>query len=249
MTSQPMPENTSSAAADVSLTRDDGVELRLSSLWPERPLVLAFFGDLGNPFTGDHAAQLRDADEAFARADADIAAIVTSTPERARAFRQQYFLPYPLLSDADGESHRSFDVTPGASATFVISTEGIVTFARRARNLADYPPTSILITAVCELTGAEPPPPQQPLAMPQDAPLEHVENGRMVTVERYGCGKCGHNDCERGEIATAGGFLSRLFNLQHRKFMAVSCRSCGYTELYKRTTGTTANVIDFLAGA
>jgi len=250
MTAQPLPEGASFAAPDVTLTRDDGAEVQLASLWAERPLALAFFGDLANPFTGDNAAQLRDADEAFARVDGDIAAIVTASSERSRAFRQQYFLPYPLLNDAEGLVHTSFQVLPGASAQFVISTEGVVTFARHASNLADYPPTNTLVAAVCELTGAEPPVPPSPLlAMPQDAPLERVEQGNLVTVERYSCGKCGHNDSERGDIATAGGFLSRLFNLQHRKFTAVSCRACGYTELYKRTTGTAGNVIDFLAGA
>lgn len=250
MTAQPLPGDPEVPAPDLALTSDDGEPVQISSLWSERPLVLAFFGDLANPFTGDHAAQLRDADEAFARADADLAAIVTASPERARAFRDQYLLPYPLLSDLEEQAHRSFEVAPGASASFVVSSEGRVTFARRARNLADYPPAGTLIAAVCEITGAEPPAPPSPsLEMPQDAPIERGEHARIATVGRYTCGKCGYNDCERGEIATAGGFLSRLFNLQHRKFIAVSCRSCGYTELYKRTTGTAGNVIDFLAGS
>ncbi|MEX2227815.1 MAG: zinc ribbon domain-containing protein [Dehalococcoidia bacterium] len=70
-----------------------------------------------------------------------------------------------------------------------------------------------------------------------------------MQVERFSCAKCGYSGCERGEIATAGGFLSRLLNLQHRKFVAVSCRGCGYTELYRRTTGMAGNVVDFLAGS
>jgi predicted nucleic-acid-binding Zn-ribbon protein/peroxiredoxin len=250
MTSQPIPADPEFRAPDLLLGRDDGADVQLASLWAERPLVLAFFGDLANPFTGDNAAQLRDADEAFAKVDADIAAIVSSTPEQSTAFRRALLLPYPLLSDPDGSARTAFGVEPGAAATFVVTKDGTASYARRAENLADYPPTSALIAAICEITGAEPPAPPPPsFTLPQDEPLERIENGRIVRYERFTCGKCGYDDCERGEIATAGGFLSRLFNLQHKKFVAVSCRSCGYTELYKRSTGMTGNVVDFLAGS
>jgi predicted nucleic-acid-binding Zn-ribbon protein/peroxiredoxin len=229
--------------------RDDGLEVQLSSLWHDRPLVLTFFGDMANPFTGDHAAQLRDADEAFARADADIAAIVACPPEQSLAYRHHWMLPYPLLTDAEGAARDAYGVQPNTTATFVVATDGLVTFARHAGNLADYPPSSALIAAVCEVTGAEPPAPPPPLALPQDEPIERLEDGRVVRAERFNCAKCGYDFCDRSEIATAGGFLSRLFNLQHRKFIAVSCRSCGYTELYRRATGSLGNVVDFLAGA
>jgi predicted nucleic-acid-binding Zn-ribbon protein/peroxiredoxin len=249
MTTQPMPADERYPAPDFTVTRDDGLEVELSSLWAERPLVLVFLGDLANPFTGDNAAQLRDADEAFARVDADIATVVTSTPEQSLAFRHALLLPYPLLSDPQRRAFDAYGVKAGTSAVFVVSTEGLVTYARHAGNLADYPPTAVLLTAVCEVTGAEPPPPPPPsMTLVQDAMIERVEQGRVVKVERFSCGKCGFDECERGEIATAGGLLSRLFNLQHKKFAAVSCRSCGYTELYKRTGGSLGNVVDFLAG-
>lgn len=252
MTSHPLATDPGFPAPDFSLVRDDGLEVQLSTLWQERPLVLAFFGDRANPFTGDNAAQLRDADPAFAKVDADIAAIVTWTPEQALAFRHQLLLPYPLLSDPERRAFDSYRVQPGTSATFVIATDGFVTYTRHASNLADYPPSSALIGAICGVTGAEPPAPPPPsFTMPQDfgEPLQRVENGRIVRVERFECGKCGYNECERGEVATAGGFVSRLFNVQHRKFDAISCRSCGYTELYKRTSGTLGNVTDFLVGS
>jgi predicted nucleic-acid-binding Zn-ribbon protein/peroxiredoxin len=250
MTTQPVEANARFNAPDLTLVRDDGVEVQLSSLWAERPLVLVFFGELTNPFTGDNAAQLRDADEAFAKVDADIAAIVTGAPQQSLPFRHHLLLPYPLLSDPDRRAFEAFGVPSNTSATFVVATDGAVTYTRHASNLADYPPTSELIAAICAVTGAEPPAPPPPsLTLPQDAPIERIENGRIVRMERFKCGKCGYDECERGEIATAGGFLSRLFNLQHKKFVAASCRSCGYTELYKRATGMAGNVVDFLAGS
>jgi len=250
MTTQPVPTDATFAAPDFQLVRDDGLEVQLSSLWAERPLVLVFLGEMANPFTGDNAAQLRDADEAFARVDGDIAAVVTWAPEQSLAFRHHLLLPYPLFSDPERRAFDAYGVGQASSATFVIARDGTAAYARRASNLADYPATSELIAAVCALTGAAPPaPPPAPFPLPQDAPIQRMEDGRIVRAERFTCGKCGYDACERGEIATAGGFLSRLFNLQHKKFVAVSCASCGYTELYRRQPGALGNVTDLLLGS
>ena len=37
-------------------------------------------------------------------------------------------------------------------------------------------------------------------------------------------------------------------NVQNKKFITISCRQCGYTELYRAQTGTGMNVLDFLVG-
>lgn len=228
-------------APDVRLVAPDGAEVQLASLWAPRPLVVAFFGDLGNPFTADNAAQLRDGAEAIDRAGAGLVAIAAGTAERVDRFDQAWSLPYPLLADPEGSAARAFGVD--GAATFVIDTAGVVRHERHAANLADYPPVHQLVAACCEVTGAEPPAP--PLATVR--PLEFDETGRIKSASGFTCGKCGYVECDRGEISTAGGLLSRLFNLQHNKFTAVSCRSCGYTELYRKTSGAVGNVVDFLA--
>jgi len=246
---QPSPaEPQVSHAPDVELVRDDGLAVRLATLWQERPLVLVFLGDLANPFTSDQALNLRDGDEAFAKVDADIAAIVTASPEQSLAFRHKWGLPYPLLTDEHWTAGRALGVSAGSSTTFVIDTDGAVRYARRASNLADYPPTVALIAAVCEVSGADPPPPPPPVSLPVGdmAPLP-LEDAAMIP-SRYTCAKCGHNDCEQSEISTAGGFMSRMLNMQHRKFVGVSCRSCGYTELYRRPSGMAGNVADVIFG-
>lgn len=67
----------------------------------------------------------------------------------------------------------------------------------------------------------------------------------MEGRNRYVCAKCNCNTYESDEIRTTGGGLSRFFDVQNRKFVVVSCTNCGYTELYKRKTGTLGNVFDF----
>ena len=61
-----------------------------------------------------------------------------------------------------------------------------------------------------------------------------------------GCPKCGGTATETDEIATSGTGLTKLFDVQNRKFVVVSCADCGYSELYKGQS--TGNAIDFFIG-
>jgi predicted nucleic-acid-binding Zn-ribbon protein len=61
-----------------------------------------------------------------------------------------------------------------------------------------------------------------------------------------GCPKCGREETETDEIATSGTGLTKLFDVQNRKFVVVSCANCGYSELYKGQS--TGNAIDFFIG-
>lgn len=67
-----------------------------------------------------------------------------------------------------------------------------------------------------------------------------MENSRWV------CAKCGYTDYETDEFRATGGTLAKIFDVQNKKFTTVSCTQCGYTEIYKRTTSTVENVLDFL---
>ena len=61
-----------------------------------------------------------------------------------------------------------------------------------------------------------------------------------------GCPKCGGTETETDEIATSGTGLTKLFDVQNRTFVVVSCGDCGYSELYKGQPSGTA--IDFFLG-
>ncbi|ELZ91959.1 hypothetical protein C440_16644 [Haloferax mucosum ATCC BAA-1512] len=47
-------------------------------------------------------------------------------------------------------------------------------------------------------------------------------------------------------IATSGTGLSKIFDVQNRKFTVVSCTSCGYSELYRGQSG--GNLVDLFFG-
>ena len=65
---------------------------------------------------------------------------------------------------------------------------------------------------------------------------------------KYTCQKCGNKEYKSETISTTGGFWTRIFNLQSRKFTALICKRCTYTELYKTDSKTIENVFDFISG-
>ena len=63
--------------------------------------------------------------------------------------------------------------------------------------------------------------------------------------KEYVCPKCGNKQYEVDEMRATGGAFAKIFDVQNKKFTTISCTQCGYTELYKRSSSTFGNVIDF----
>ncbi len=63
--------------------------------------------------------------------------------------------------------------------------------------------------------------------------------------KRWECPKCGDARYNTDDVRMTGSGLSRFFNVQNRKFTAVTCRNCNYTELYRGESSTLANIFDF----
>jgi len=61
----------------------------------------------------------------------------------------------------------------------------------------------------------------------------------------YQCPKCSNTKSEIGEIRTAGGFWTKIFNIQNKRFKSITCTQCKYTELYKGVTNKAGNILDF----
>lgn len=63
----------------------------------------------------------------------------------------------------------------------------------------------------------------------------------------YSCAKCGTRNAETDEIRTTGSGFTKYFNIQNRRFTAVTCTKCGFTELYRGgKSGRASNILDFL---
>ena len=69
-----------------------------------------------------------------------------------------------------------------------------------------------------------------------------------MAQKQYRCPKCGFDRYESDQFQATGGNFAKIFDVQNKKFVTVSCRQCGYTELYKQQGGDGWDVLDFLMG-
>lgn len=60
----------------------------------------------------------------------------------------------------------------------------------------------------------------------------------------YTCPKCSATECETGQLHAAGGFWSKIFDVQSRRFTTVTCARCRCTEIYKADTSMLGNIFD-----
>ena len=61
----------------------------------------------------------------------------------------------------------------------------------------------------------------------------------------YRCPKCENTVCSIGEIRAAGGFWSKIFDVQGKKMTTVTCTRCRYTELFMADSSMLGNIFDF----
>lgn len=66
--------------------------------------------------------------------------------------------------------------------------------------------------------------------------------------QNYKCAKCGNRTFNTDEFRATGGFLTKVFDVQNKKFTTVSCEQCTYTEIYKADSRTIGNIFDFFTG-
>ena len=66
----------------------------------------------------------------------------------------------------------------------------------------------------------------------------------MSEHPKWRCPKCANAEFETGQFRAVGGNLSRLFDVQNRKFTTVSCTRCGFTEIYKASSSALGKVFD-----
>ena len=65
-------------------------------------------------------------------------------------------------------------------------------------------------------------------------------------LKNFKCIKCENSEYEIGQLRATGSFWTKIFNIQNLKFNTVSCKNCGYTEIYKDGAKRTGeNILDF----
>ena len=64
----------------------------------------------------------------------------------------------------------------------------------------------------------------------------------------YHCAKCQNTEYETSEFRATGGFWTKIFNIQTKKFATLTCSRCRYTEIYQADSSKLGNIFDFFAG-
>ena len=67
-----------------------------------------------------------------------------------------------------------------------------------------------------------------------------------MSGQQFACVKCGCTDYETDQFQATGGNFAKIFDVQNKKFITVSCKRCGYTELYKKQGSQGMDIFDFL---
>lgn len=65
-------------------------------------------------------------------------------------------------------------------------------------------------------------------------------------MDSWECIKCRNTEYEKDRFHAAGGNFAKVFDVQNKKFITITCKNCGYTELYKQPTSAGMNIFDFL---
>jgi predicted nucleic-acid-binding Zn-ribbon protein len=62
---------------------------------------------------------------------------------------------------------------------------------------------------------------------------------------RYRCPKCSSSRYDVGEFRATGGFWTKIFDIQSKRFTTVTCSRCKYTEIYAADSSMLGNIFDF----
>ena len=64
----------------------------------------------------------------------------------------------------------------------------------------------------------------------------------------YNCPKCSSTQYEVGEFRATGGFWTKIFDIQSKRFSTVTCSNCRYTEIYHAKSNMLGNIFDLFTG-
>ena len=63
---------------------------------------------------------------------------------------------------------------------------------------------------------------------------------------QFVCAKCGCTNYDSDKLQATGGNFAKIFDIQNKRFITISCTDCGYTELYRAGNDAGMNILDFL---
>lgn len=129
-------------APDLQVTTGTGERIRLSSLWAERPLLLAFTRHFGCPQCKEMLSQLVESKADIERSGMSIVAVTQGTPAEALEFCRCRAPGVICLSDPEREVYAAYGLTRGSAWQVVLSPQVILGTlrARQHGHKGELPP-------------------------------------------------------------------------------------------------------------
>lgn len=97
-------------APEVKGIDQDGKAVDFASLYASGPTVVYFYPKADTPGCTAQSCSLRDAYAELTDAGVKVIGVSTDTPEKNKAFKEKYQLPFTLVSDTEGEVMKAFGV-------------------------------------------------------------------------------------------------------------------------------------------
>jgi peroxiredoxin len=110
----------------------DGAPVQLSSLWEDRPVVLAFVRHFGCLFCREQAVALRDEVPKIHEAGAELVIIGCGSPTQARWFAEDTEIKTPLFTDPTTKAYWAAGMKRGIARTINLKALGHAFRAFRA---------------------------------------------------------------------------------------------------------------------
>ena len=107
----------------------DGNEIKLSDYLGKSNVVLYFYPKDNSPGCTKEACRFRDEFDEFNKLNAIIIGVNRASVESHRRFKEKRNLPFNIISDADGEIYKSYEVKSGLIServTYVIDRNGVI---------------------------------------------------------------------------------------------------------------------------
>jgi peroxiredoxin len=133
-------------------------EFSLSDAVGDGPVLLAFFPGAFTPPCSNEMSALEEHADDFEDAGASVYGLSADSPFSLNAFREEYDLSFPLVSDMSRETIRSYDLEIDIEdlglhgvanrAVYVLDDEGTVSYAWEADSPENEPDYEELLDAV-----------------------------------------------------------------------------------------------------
>jgi peroxiredoxin len=121
-------------APDVELMDTAGKPVRLSTLWSEHPLLLAFTRHFGCPQCKELLTELASGQNELRQAGIHLAVVTQAAPEAAAEFCARYAPGITCLADPRREAYRAYGLGRGALRETFLSAEVLSSNARLRRS-------------------------------------------------------------------------------------------------------------------